>query len=77
MTTVTLTRRETAAVSLRLQWRGSHDALVWSRWYDLTSPEQKVPGFDRDGDYKFCQARVVENGTEAGRSPIETWSTGS
>lgn len=72
MTVLTSAKRHAEVSLVRLQWRGSHDALIWSRWFDLASPDQKVAGYDDLGDYEFCQVRTLRDGVED-RSPIETW----
>lgn len=63
-------------VLLVFQWRGSHDAIVWSPWHTLEPLEvDRAAVFYETEGYTYVQARTLADGVEIRRSPIEVWDT--
>ncbi len=56
----------------RMQWRGSHDGITWSRWFELTNVDAMVDAYDQHGPFDYCQGRVQVDGRWV-ISPVSTW----
>jgi len=52
--------------TVRMQWRGSDDGIVWSPWSVLAQLHQKIPF------HKFVQGRIWVDG-EWFTSPVDTY----